>query len=157
MPSCCIDFFCFIALLHTSLLLASSLLMFNDFISIWVTSQSFLCGRPLGCLSSTQCMVGFLGPASSFISNKCPWNLSRFQRSISLIELRPRCKRKSVVGMRFFKDTPRVYSRPLLDATIVPDLVQWVLKKVFSSEMVKSGFSVCVASKQNTLFLKNVP
>ena len=39
---------------------------------------------------------------------RCPWKLSRLQRRMSLIELRARCSRKSVVGMRSFKDTPQI-------------------------------------------------
>ena len=54
-------------------------------------------------------MVAFLGYPSSSIRIMCPWNLSRFQRSMSLIELGPRRNRRSVVGMRFFKDTPQIH------------------------------------------------
>ena len=33
------------------------------------------------------------------------------------------------------------YSRPLLSVTVVPDLVSWVFKKIFSLEMVENGMA----------------
>ena len=54
-------------------------------------------------------MVAILGHASSVIRNKCQWNLSRFQCSMSLIELRPKRNRRSFIGMRSFKDTPQIH------------------------------------------------
>ena len=46
----------------------------------------------------------------------------------------------------------RAYSIHLLGATIEPNLVPWVLKKIFSLEMVKNGICLGGASKQNALF-----
>ena len=54
-------------------------------------------------------MVAFLCHASSSIHNKCPWGLSWFQRGMPLIELRPRCNRRSAVGMQSFKGTPQIH------------------------------------------------
>ena len=51
---------------------------------------------PVGCLSYMQCMVAYLGHASSSIGIMCPWNLCRFQHSMPLIELRPRHIRNSI-------------------------------------------------------------
>ena len=51
----------------------------------------------------------FFSHVSSSIWNKCPWNLSQFQCSISLIGLRPRRSRWSAVGMQSFKDIPQIY------------------------------------------------
>ena len=51
----------------------------------------------------------------------------------------------------------RAYSRPLLGATIAPNLVPWVLEKIFSLEMVKNDICLGDESKQNTLFSENVP
>ena len=50
----------------------------------------------------------------------------------------------------------RAYSRPLLGVTITPNLVLRVLKKIFLLEMVKGDICLKGASKQNTLFSKNV-
>ena len=52
MPACSIIFFKFIALLHTALSLASSLLRFSNFKSTQITSQSLLFGRSLDCQPS---------------------------------------------------------------------------------------------------------
>ena len=49
------------------------------------------------------------------------------------------------------------YFRPLLGATITPNPVPCVLKKIFSLEKVKNYISLGGASKQNALFSKNVP
>ena len=46
----------------------------------------------------------------------------------------------------------RAYSRHLLSATIAPDLVPLVLKKIFLIEMVESGIFLGDTSKQNALF-----
>ena len=56
----------------------------------------------------------------------------------------------------------RVYSRPLLCATIAPNLVPWVLKKKKKKKkkllgMVKIDICLEGPSKQNTLFPENVP
>ena len=51
----------------------------------------------------------FFSHVSSSICNKCPWNLSQFQCSISLIGLRPRRSRWSAVGIQSFKDIPQIY------------------------------------------------
>ena len=50
-----------------------------------------------------------------------------------------------------------VYSRPLLGATIALNLVSWVLKKIFSSEMDKNDIYLVNASKQSTPFSENLP
>ena len=55
-----------------------------------------------------------------------------------------------------FSDS-RAYSRPLLGATIATNLVLWVLRKIFSLEMVKNDICLGGASKQNAFFSKNVP
>ena len=52
---------------------------------------------------------------------------------------------------------PKAYSRPLLGATVTPNLVPWVLKKIFSVEMVKNDIRLGGASKQNALFSENMP
>ena len=44
------------------------------------------------------------------------------------------------------------HSRPLLGATIALNLVSWVLKKIFSSEMDKKDICLGSASKQNAPF-----
>ena len=54
-------------------------------------------------------MVDFLFCASSSICIRWQWNLSWFQRSMSLIVLRPRCNRRSVVWIWSFKDTPQIH------------------------------------------------
>ena len=46
----------------------------------------------------------------------------------------------------------KAYSRPLLGAIIVPNLVLWVLKKMFLLETVKNDICLKSASKQNALF-----
>ena len=46
----------------------------------------------------------------------------------------------------------RAYSKPLSGATIAPNLVSWVLRKIFSLEMVKNNMCFGGASKQNALF-----
>ena len=51
----------------------------------------------------------------------------------------------------------RAFSWPLLDATIAPNLVPWVLEKIFSFEMVKNDICLGGASKPNALFSENVP
>ena len=51
----------------------------------------------------------------------------------------------------------RAYSRPLLGATIAPNLVPWVLRKIFSLEMGKNDIYLGGASKQNTLSSENLP
>ena len=50
----------------------------------------------------------------------------------------------------------RIYSKPLLGATITPNLVPWVSRKIFSLEILSD---ICLgrASKQNNLFSENVP
>ena len=48
----------------------------------------------------------------------------------------------------------RAYSIRLLVATIAPNLVPLVLKKMFLLEMVKNGICLGGASKQNGLFSK---
>ena len=45
----------------------------------------------------------------------------------------------------------------LLGATIAPNLMPWVLRKIFSLEMVKNGNCLESRSKQNALFSENVP
>ena len=72
LPAFCINLFGFIVLLHSVLLLVPSFLGFSDFISAWITSRSLLRGQSLGFLSSVQCMIDFLGHASSSICIKCP-------------------------------------------------------------------------------------
>ena len=63
-----------------------------------------------GLLSAINVMhSSFFSHVSSSICNKCPWNLSQFQCSISLIGLRPRRSRWSAVGMQSFKDIPQIY------------------------------------------------
>ena len=54
-------------------------------------------------------MAAFLGHASSSTRIRYPWNLFRFHPSMSLIELRRRRNRRSVVGMRSFNDTPQIH------------------------------------------------
>ena len=54
-------------------------------------------------------MVDFLFYASSCICIRWQWNLSWFQHSMSLIELRPRRNRRSVVWIWSFKDTPQIH------------------------------------------------
>ena len=49
------------------------------------------------------------------------------------------------------------YSRPLLGATIAPNLVPQSLKKKLSLEMVKNGICFRGANKQNALSLEDVP
>ena len=49
------------------------------------------------------------------------------------------------------------YSRPLLSATIAPNLKPWVLKKIFSLEMIKNDICLGGASKQNAFFHKMCP
>ena len=51
---------------------------------------------------------------------------------------------------------PRAYSTHLLGATIAPNLVSWVLKKIFSLDMVKNDICLGGASKQNAYFPENV-
>ena len=51
----------------------------------------------------------------------------------------------------------RAYSRPLLGVTIAPNLVTWVLKKIFSLEMCRNDIYLWGGSKQNALFLENLP
>ena len=51
----------------------------------------------------------------------------------------------------------RASSRPLLSATIAPNLVPWVLEKIFSLEMTKNYICLGGASKQNSIFSENVP
>ena len=58
---------------------------------------------------------------------------------------------------RCLSNAYRAYSRPLLGATIAPNLVPWVLKKIFSFEMVKNDIHLDGASKQNALISKNMP
>ena len=48
------------------------------------------------------------------------------------------------------------YSKPLSGATIAPNLVSWVLRKIFSLEMVKNDICLGGASKQNVLFSENM-
>ena len=48
----------------------------------------------------------------------------------------------------------KAYSRHLLGATITPNQVPLVLKKLFLLEMVKNGICLGGASKQNALFPK---
>ena len=55
-----------------------------------------------------------------------------------------------------FSDS-RAYSKPLSGATIAPNLVLWVLRKIFSLEMVKNDTCLGGASKKNVLFSENVP
>ena len=50
----------------------------------------------------------------------------------------------------------RAYSKLLLGATIAPNLVSWVLRKIFSLEMVKNDICLGGASKQNVLFSENM-
>ena len=51
----------------------------------------------------------------------------------------------------------RVYSGPLLGATIALNLVSWALKKIFSSEMDKNDIYLVNASKQSAPFSENLP
>ena len=51
----------------------------------------------------------------------------------------------------------RANSGPFLGATLAPNLAPWVLKKIFSLEIVKNDFYLGGASKQNAFFSKNVP
>ena len=51
----------------------------------------------------------------------------------------------------------RAYSRPLLGVTIIPNLVPWVLKKIFSLEMCRNDIYLWGGRKQNALFLENSP
>ena len=72
------------------------------------------------------------------------------------------CKNSSqllVVSNVFQKKTnpPRVYSRTLLGSIIAPNLVPWVLEKLFLLEIVKIDICSGGASKQIPLFQKNVP
>ena len=53
--------------------------------------------------------------------------------------------------------TYRAYSRHLLGATIAPNLVPWVLKKILSLEMGKNDIYLGGASKQNALLQKIYP
>ena len=55
------------------------------------------------------------------------------------------------------QDTYRAYSGPLLGTTIAPNLVPWVLKKIFSLEMVKNDICLEAANKQNALFSESMP
>ena len=48
----------------------------------------------------------------------------------------------------------RVYSRPLLSATITLNLVSGDLKQIFSSEMDKNDIYLGGVSKQNTPFFR---
>ena len=48
-------------------------------------------------------------------------------------------------------------SKPLLGATIAPNLVPWVLNKIFPLEMVKNDICLGGVRKQNAFFSKNVP
>ena len=90
-------------------------------------------------------MVAFLGYPSSSIRIMCPWNLSRFQRSMSLIELGPKRNRRSVVGMRFFKDTPQIHLIIPLSAvtnsrtsSVTNDQVSLPYKSTFLTHMLKT-------------------
>ena len=47
----------------------------------------------------------------------------------------------------FLCSQDRAYSRPLLSATIVPDLVPWILRKIFSLKMVKNDICLGGVSK----------
>ena len=65
---------------------------------------------------------------------------------------------------RFYKeqcmDFPginRASSRPFLGATIAPNLVLWVLKKIFPSETIKNDNCLGIVSKQNALFSDDAP
>ena len=51
----------------------------------------------------------------------------------------------------------RTYSRHLLGVTIAPNLVPWVLKELFSLEIVKNDICLASVRKQNALFSENVP
>ena len=56
----------------------------------------------------------------------------------------------------FFTIT-KAYPGPLLGATITPNLVPWVLKKIFPLEMVKNDICLGGAGKQNGLFSESMP
>ena len=49
------------------------------------------------------------------------------------------------------------YSRPLLGVTITPNLVPWVLRKIFSLKMIEYDISLGSASNQNAFFKKCAP
>ena len=51
----------------------------------------------------------------------------------------------------------RAYSGPSLGATIAPNLVPWVLKKIFSLEMGKNNIYLGGAREQNAFFQKFCP
>ena len=48
----------------------------------------------------------------------------------------------------------RAYSRPLLGAIIAPNLVSWVLKKIFSLEMGKNDIYLGVQANKMSFFQK---
>ena len=51
----------------------------------------------------------------------------------------------------------RAHSRPLLGATITPNLAPWVLKEVFWLEMIKMASVLGVEANKMPFFLTNVP
>ena len=52
----------------------------------------------------------------------------------------------------------RTYSRPFLEVIITPNLVPWVLTKIFSLEMVKNDvFKACKKTKYPFFRKKNAP
>ena len=65
--------------------------------TFWLSAINIMHGS---CLFR-QCII--------IIYIKCPWNCSRFQCSMPLIELRQRCSRRSVVGMRSSRETPQIH------------------------------------------------
>ena len=87
--ACCINFFGFTALFHTALLLvAPSLLRFNNFISTRITSQSLLHHHPY--VTSVH-------------------GISVGSRAASHCKVRAKCKRRFAVEMQYFKDTPQIH------------------------------------------------
>ena len=96
-------------------------------------------------------MVAFLGHVSPSIRIKYPWNASRFQPRISLIELRPRGNSRFAVGRRSFKDTSEIhFIMPLAAVTnrwtssVTTGQDSLPYKSIFLINMLKT-FPLCFA------------
>ena len=54
-------------------------------------------------------------------------------------------------------ETNRAYSSPLLGVIIAPNLVLWILEKMFSLETIKNDICLGGARKQYVFFPEHVP
>ena len=80
-------------------------------------------------------------------------NFCNLYQSSKLFSIWPTGDKRAINLLSFIF---RAYSRSLFGATFTPNLAPWVLKKIFSLEMVKNNFCLGGASKQN-VFSENVP